>query len=523
MDLMSKIEPTLGSLEEEYRLTFLKDDIRLSSIGIVLWVLFTISFAYNDYLFLGSTGQLWLLVVCRATLVTYGIVLLFFLRKLDRVEIYERLILSFLLVGALFIFYVNTTRPFSFQTNVTLDVLIVFSIYLLFPNSVLFRILAGFLFSLCVILTVIFYRTFPFAPAMVTMLLSLLLANAAGVILSARWNSLRRGWFKAFSESKRAEEALRESEERYRRLFSVSPDGIMVHFDGRCILANSAAAEILGAPNPGDLIGIPIKEFVHPEYHQIVDDRIVRLSCGEELAATIEEKFIRLDGRVINVEVSTSTVPFAAGPTMQAVFRDITKRKKLQAERDLVFNLSIDMLCIAGFDGFFRQLNPAWEKTLGWNEEEFLSKPWTEFVHPDDRQVTLSATAQLVEGQPVYSFENRLQCKDGTYRWLSWNSFPLPNRERIFSVTRDVTSRRQIEEEKEEILSELRNTLAQVKKLSGLLPICASCKKIRNDSGYWQQVEVYVREHSEAEFSHSICPECARKLYPEFYEDEPNR
>ncbi|MGO9569112.1 MAG: response regulator, partial [Desulfomonilaceae bacterium] len=63
----------------------------------------------------------------------------------------------------------------------------------------------------------------------------------------------------------------------------------------------------------------------------------------------------------------------------------------------------------------------------------------------------------------------------------------------------------------------------QVKQLSGFLPICASCKKIRDDQGYWRQVEEYIREHSEAEFSHSICPECAKRLYPDFYKDNPDR
>jgi sigma-B regulation protein RsbU (phosphoserine phosphatase) len=71
--------------------------------------------------------------------------------------------------------------------------------------------------------------------------------------------------------------------------------------------------------------------------------------------------------------------------------------------------------------------------------------------------------------------------------------------------------------EQEKLAEELRKALSQVKVLSGLLPICASCKKIRNDKGYWEQMEMYIRDHSEAEFSHSICPECAEKLYPEFY------
>jgi hypothetical protein len=67
------------------------------------------------------------------------------------------------------------------------------------------------------------------------------------------------------------------------------------------------------------------------------------------------------------------------------------------------------------------------------------------------------------------------------------------------------------------VIVKLQQALAQVKRLSGFLPICASCKKIRDDQGYWQQVEAYIRDHSEAEFSHGLCPECAKKLYPELF------
>jgi CheY-like chemotaxis protein len=80
-----------------------------------------------------------------------------------------------------------------------------------------------------------------------------------------------------------------------------------------------------------------------------------------------------------------------------------------------------------------------------------------------------------------------------------------------------VAERKQYEKEREGLISELQQALSEVKKLSGLLPICASCKNIRNDEGYWEQIEWYIKQHSEAEFSHGICPECARKLYPELY------
>jgi hypothetical protein len=72
--------------------------------------------------------------------------------------------------------------------------------------------------------------------------------------------------------------------------------------------------------------------------------------------------------------------------------------------------------------------------------------------------------------------------------------------------------------EREKLIEELRDALSKVKLLSGFLPICASCKKIRDDKGYWRQIEAYIRDHSEAEFSHGVCPECARKLYPDFFQ-----
>jgi DNA-binding NtrC family response regulator len=85
------------------------------------------------------------------------------------------------------------------------------------------------------------------------------------------------------------------------------------------------------------------------------------------------------------------------------------------------------------------------------------------------------------------------------------------------ALTEEISQRRKVEEEREEVIRELQQALAEVKTLSGLLPICASCKKIRDDKGYWSQIEVYIRDHSQAEFSHGLCPDCAKKLYPEYF------
>lgn len=118
------------------------------------------------------------------------------------------------------------------------------------------------------------------------------------------------------------------------------------------------------------------------------------------------------------------------------------RRHRAEEERDRFFNHSVDMLCVAGLDGYFKQVNPAWTRTLGWSAEELLSKPWLELVHPEDREATEAVRASLRDGQVVYAFENRYRCKDGGYRWIEWHSFPLPEEGLLFGVARDVTARK---------------------------------------------------------------------------------
>ena len=92
-------------------------------------------------------------------------------------------------------------------------------------------------------------------------------------------------------------------------------------------------------------------------------------------------------------------------------------------------------------------------------------------------------------------------------------------REKTTSLTNEIEERKRSEAERERLIRQLEEALANVKQLKGLLPICASCKRIRDDRGYWNQIEEYIRKHTEAEFTHGLCPECARKLYPDLYQN----
>ena len=175
---------------------------------------------------------------------------------------------------------------------------------------------------------------------------------------------------------------------------------------------------------------------------------------------------------------------------------------------DRFFTLSIDMLCIAHFSGYFQRLNPAWETTLGFTRAELQSTRMFEFVHPDDRERTLAQNAVVRAGGQALGFENRYRCKDGSYKWLLWNARADLEHELIYSVARDITRRKQAEEERERLLAELQQALSEVKELQAILPICMYCKNIRNDKNYWQSVETYISHHTRTQFSHGICPDC---------------
>jgi PAS domain S-box-containing protein len=109
------------------------------------------------------------------------------------------------------------------------------------------------------------------------------------------------------------------------------------------------------------------------------------------------------------------------------------------------FNQSPDLLCIAGLDGIFKHLNPAWTPLLGWTNEELQARPFLDFVHPDDRTATLAVMDHLDTGSPTLSFKNRYHCKDGSWKWLYWTASPSLDRQEVYAIARDITRQKRLE------------------------------------------------------------------------------
>ncbi|MCJ7495060.1 MAG: PAS domain S-box protein, partial [Deltaproteobacteria bacterium] len=175
--------------------------------------------------------------------------------------------------------------------------------------------------------------------------------------------------------------------------------------------------------------------------------------------------------------------------------------------------------------GNFTFFNDSLCRILGYSKEEMMGMNNRQYTDKENAKKLYQIFSRVYQtGQPSRITGWEITRKDGMKRYhessISLVKDSSGNRKGFRGIVRDITERKQAEEEREKLVRDLQKALSEVKTLKGIFPICASCKKIRDDKGYWNQVEVYIRDHSEAEFSHGICPDCKEKLYGDFLKEE---
>lgn len=172
----------------------------------------------------------------------------------------------------------------------------------------------------------------------------------------------------------------------------------------------------------------------------------------------------------------------------------------------------------------------SWAEMLGYSPEEIDSDKnvWLRLIHPDDLPAVRRAAEAHERGETdAFEVEHRMRTAGGGWKWIrNWGRIVERDADgrplRALGAHLDISDRKKVELDREELITELRSALEEIRSLKGIIPICARCKKIRDDSGYWEQLEVYLRQRSGAEFSHGLCPDCARELYGGFHAgDEP--
>ena len=239
----------------------------------------------------------------------------------------------------------------------------------------------------------------------------------------------------------------RRTEDIYRKAIEDIRDYaiFMLGIDGKVTNWNVGAQHILGYTEEEIVGKNGAKLFTAEDRSKDVPEKEMTTAAGVGRAED-ERWHVRKDGSRFWAS-GVMTPVFDQGGKLIAfskVMRDMTERNKLTEERDRFFVLSMDMLTIVQLDGQFQRVNPAFHTVLGFTEDELLSMSIFDLIHPDDRARTMREYDKLASGHPTPMMENRLRAKDGSYRWVDWSYFPVPEDGLLFGVGRDTTERRQM-------------------------------------------------------------------------------
>jgi PAS domain S-box-containing protein len=335
------------------------------------------------------------------------------------------------------------------------------------------------------------------------------------------------------TEQKRFQEALQRERTILRTLIDNIPDAIWVKdIQSRKVISNLADVRFMGFQSEAEVLGkddfdLFPKELADGFY---ADDQSA-IQTGKPI---IDREEYLFDEQGNKRWLFTSKLPLRDENNqiigLVGIGRDITEQKKaretLQQERNLlrilIDNLP-DLIFFKDTQGRYILDNLPHLRSLGAeNQEEIIGKTSYDFNPPELAKLYTEDEIKVVQsGKPMLDREEIAVHRDtGEKYWHLTSRVPLFDSQGkvtgIVGIARDITERKHAEEERERLIKELQEAAADIKILSGLVPICSSCKKIRDDKGYWTQLEGYIQAHSEAKFSHGVCPDCMKKLYPNF-------
>jgi PAS domain S-box-containing protein len=231
------------------------------------------------------------------------------------------------------------------------------------------------------------------------------------------------------------------TQKRYHAILSALPDLILrVNREGYCL-------DVLYPPAPaaGSFYPLRIQDHLSAVLSPPLLQR--QLQAIEQALTTgqvqVYEHRLETTDRFAYEEVRVAP---AGNGEVVLVVRDISQPRQAELEIDNFFERSSTMFCVADFNGYFRRVNPAWERILGHSQIELLTTPYLDFVHPEDRARTIAEASHISEGMHTLEFENRYRCWDGSYRWLLWNAIPILETGLIYCVVHDITERKQVAE-----------------------------------------------------------------------------
>lgn len=320
------------------------------------------------------------------------------------------------------------------------------------------------------------------------------------------------------------QKALRESEQSYRNQFECNAAVMLLidPTDGTLLDANAAATSFYGYPRER-LLSMRITDI-----NTLPPSRTLQImaSVSRGQGSYFQFQHRLADGSLRDVEVAASSIQFGGQSILHSIIHDITERKHAENmlnEQVYFVQQLLDSIPIPVFykdsGGLYLGCNTAYETFIGLSRDQIVGKTVYDLASKELADVYHEADSALIRRTGIQVYETCVMHKDGTRYDVIFNKSTYLGADGrvagIIGALIDITQRKRSEQEREQLIAQLQEALANVKQLSGMLPICASCKKIRDDKGYWQQIESYIRTHTEAEFTHGLCPTCAAEAYEE--------
>jgi PAS domain S-box-containing protein len=328
------------------------------------------------------------------------------------------------------------------------------------------------------------------------------------------------------TEQKRAE----EEKARLLAIIDQSLDFIgLADLQGNLLYHNRAAKEMVGLPEDADLAHLKIRDMHPPRGAKLVEEVGIPTLLREGSWKS-ENTLLHRNGSEIPVSQVLVVHRDSTGEPkfISTIIRDITERKRME-DRLLQLSRAVEQspasIVITDPAGNIEYVNPRFVEVTGYTLAEILGKNPRVLKSDDKSSEAYRELWQTITAGKEWHGEFHNKKKNGELYWESASISPIRDlagrTTHYVGVKEDITVRKQIEAERDQLIQDLQQALASVKSLSGLLPICAGCKKIRDDQGYWSQVESYIQKHSEATFTHGLCPDCIKKYYPDLGEAGP--
>jgi PAS domain S-box-containing protein len=318
------------------------------------------------------------------------------------------------------------------------------------------------------------------------------------------------------------------SEAVSRAVLVSAPAGILV-FDsaGQIVLVNAQTEELFEY-GLDELVSQSVEHLL-PELFR--EDRLQRTTASpgssewQRGPMTLELRGLRKDGKELPLEISLIPLDTPDGPLVCCMIRKIASHQQAeQALREteerfrLMVENSHDIMTIRDADGKVRYTSPSINRIMGYTQEQMVGSTGFELIHPEERSTVENALREFWKN-PGARGAIQFRARHATGSWISlevvaYNLLDHPAVRGVVINGRDISERKQQEAGKDQMIAELQQTISDVKTLTGVLSICASCKKIQEGEN-WRQIEAYVRDRSQVEFTHTMCPECTGLWYPE--------